>query len=558
MGYQVLRTLRVKNFAIIDDINFEFQNGFAVFTGETGAGKSILVDAIGLTIGGRASTDAVRDGSEETVVETIFEGIKDPVLIGKMKGYGICTEGDEILIRRNINRNGKSRIYINGVLSTLSMLEDICSGLVDIHGQHEHQNLLKKEMHLEYLDAFGRLSDLKNRVRESYQYLNQIKNRLNKMEEDSRERKEKAELCRYQLTEIKGAGLKLGEERELALERDILSNNRRLSMLSDEAYCLMYENDSTILSGLGKIEEILNEISRIDHRMGEVAELVRSSTINLREASEGVRRFRDNIRHDPERLEKIEERLYLIERLKKKYGHSVEEIIDYQLRMEKELQDMEYSDQDIKALREEIERVSKEIEMDANELSRLREDAARELEKEVMDELSLLQMENTRFVVNINRGTLSQNGFDSVEFLIANMNEEPRPLAKVASGGELSRLMLAIKCRLSAADSVGTMIFDEVDAGIGGRVAEEVGRRLKYLSKDHQVCCVTHLAQIAAMADTHYCVEKIISGARVIVRVRKLDEKGRIEEISRMLGGKETTRTAVKYAEEILFRGHHT
>lgn len=551
----MLRTLRVKDFAIIDELNLEFQNGFTVFTGETGAGKSILVDAIGLITGGRASTDAVRDGSDEAVVEAIFEDIKDPVLIEKMKGYGICTNSDEILIRRNINRNGKSRIYINGVLSTLSMLEDICSGLVDIHGQHEHQHLLKREMHLEYLDAFGRLSGLKNRVRESYQYLNQIKNRLNKMEEDLREKREKTELYRYQLTEIKGAGLKVGEDGELPLERDILSNSKRLSMLSEDAYCLLYENDTSILSGLGKIEEILKEISRIDPEMSETAEMVRSSTINIREASEGVRRFRDNIRYDPERLEKIEERLYLIERLKKKYGHSVEEIIDYQSRIEKELQDMEYSDQDIKALREEIDRVSKEIEAEAIELSKLRKDASREIEKEVMCELSLLQMENTRFVVSIDRGTLSQNGFDSVEFLIANMNEEPRPLARVASGGELSRLMLAIKCRLSSVDSIETMIFDEVDTGIGGRVAEEVGRRLKYLSKDHQVCCVTHLAQIAALADTHYCIEKIISGDRVIARVRKLDEKGRIEEISRMLGGKETTRTAIKYAEEMIKSG---
>lgn len=547
--------LRVKDFAIIDLVNLEFHNGFTVFTGETGAGKSILVDAIGLLIGGRASIDIVRDGSDEANLEAIFEGVKDADLLEKMSSYGIHTEGDEVLIRRNISKNGKNRVYINGVLSTLSMLEDICSGLVDIHGQHEHQILLKKEMHLEYLDALGRFPDIKNRVRERYQYLNQMKDRLNKMEEDVREKRDKEELFRYQLTEIKSAGLKVGEDKELTMERDILSNSKRLSALSDEVYRLLYEDDGAILSGLSKIEENLDEISKIDAKMGDVAEMVSSSKVNLREASERIRRFRDNIRYDPERLEKIEERLYLIERLKKKYGQSVEDIIACQSRIEKELEGLEYSDRDIKALGEEIERALKEIDLDAGELSRLREDRSRELEKEVMDELSRLQMGNTKFVVSINRGPLSLNGFDSVEFMIANMNEEPRSLARVASGGELSRLMLAIKCCLSPADSVKTLIFDEVDAGIGGGVAEEVGKRLKYLSRDHQVCCVTHLPQIAAMADTHYCVEKIVSDNRVVTRVRKLDGQGRVEEISRMLGGKDTTKTALKYAEEMIKSG---
>lgn len=548
----MLRTLRVKDFAIIDEASLEFSKGFIVFTGETGGGKSILVDAIGLITGGRASADVVRDGSDEAVVEAIFEDIKDAGLTEKMHRYGIDTEGNDLFIRRNIARNGKSRVYINGVLSTLSMLEDICSGLIDIHGQHEHQNLLRKEMHLEYLDSFGRLSGLKIRVKEKYQYLNQIKDRLNKAEGEAKEKKDREELFRYQLAEIKGAVLKMGEDRELALERDILGNSKRLSALSDEAHDLLYGNERSIVSELKKIEENLNEIVKIDPGMGDVLDLVKSSGINLREASEMLRRFRDNVRYDPERLDKIEERLYLIERLKKKYGQSIEEIMAYQSRIEKQLQEMESSEEDIKTLREEIERVSKGLYIDAGELSKLREDAARELAKEVMHEISLLQMKDTRFVVNSDRSPLSHNGFDSVEFLIANINEEPKPLVRVASGGELSRIMLAIKCRLTSVDSVETMIFDEVDTGIGGRVAEEVGRRLKFLSEGHQVCCVTHLPQIAAMADTHYCVEKTISGDRVVIRAEKLDERGRIEEIGRMLGGKETTKTARKYAEEMI------
>ncbi len=551
----MLRGLRVKDFAIINEMNLEFREGFTVFTGETGAGKSILVDAIGLIIGGRAATDVVRDGSDEAVIEAIFEDIKDDGLLEKIGRYGIDPGGDEVLIRRNISANGKNRIYINGTLSTLSMLEDICSGFVDIHGQHEHQNLLKKEMHIGYLDAYGRLSNLKNRVREKYHYLHQLRGRLNRLEEDSKAKRDKEELSRYQLTEIKGAGLKAGEDRELALEREIMSHSKRLSALSDEAYCLIYGNDGAILSELSKLEGNLTEISEIDPKMNDTAELVSSSKVNLREASDRIRRFRDEIRYDPARLEEIEERLHLIEKLKKKYGPTIEDILACQLKVEKELADREHSDQDIKALQKEIDRILTEIETEASELSKLRENASGELEREVMQELSLLQMENTKFVVSIDRVPLSQNGFDSVEFLIANVNEEPRALARVASGGELSRLMLAIKSRLSSVDSVGTMIFDEVDAGIGGRVAEEVGRRLKSLARDHQVCCVTHLPQIAAMADTHYCVEKILVDKRVATRIKRLDDQGRVEEISRMLGGKDKTKTALKYAEEMVRLG---
>jgi len=551
----VLKALRIKDFAIIDEMSLEFEKGFTVFTGETGAGKSILVDAIGIMIGGRAAAEVVRYGSDEAVVEAIFEEVTDAGLFEKMTQYGIPADGNEILIRRNISKGGKNRIYINGALATLSMLEEICSGLVDIHGQHDQQNLLKKERHVEYLDAFRGLSGHRDRVRERYRYLNQLKARLDELELGVRGRKEKEELFRYQLAEIRGAGLKPDEDKELTREREILGNAQRLSALSNEAYSLLYEDDRAILSGLGRIEEALAEISKIDDRMGESLELVRSSKAALRETAESVRRFRDEVRHDPERLEKIEERLYLIERLKKKYGPSVEEILAYQSKIEKELAGLEYSDQDIKALRGEIEEVSEKTTQEAAELSKLREKSSKALEREIAQELTLLQMENMKFSVGIERVPLSQNGVDSVEFLIANVGEEPRPLAKIASGGELSRLMLAIKSRLSAVDSVQTLIFDEVDTGIGGRVAEEVGRRLKQLAGDHQVCCVTHLPQIAAMAGAHYSVEKVMTDNRVTTNIKRLDGQGRIEEVGRMLGGKDKTKGALRYAEEMLRAG---
>lgn len=550
----MLRGLRVKDFAIIDEANVDFGNGFTVFTGETGAGKSILIDAISLITGGRASSDVVRDGSEEAVIEAIFDDINPPYVAEKMTRYGISTEGEEILIRRNISKSGKSRVYINGVLSTLLMLDDVCNGLVDIHGQHEHQSLLKKDLHIEYIDAFGKLLKPKTGVSKKYQYLLHIKNNLKKLEEDIRRKREKEDLIRFQLTEIKSAGLKAGEDLELSREKNILLNSKKLSLLSEEAYHLLYDNDGSVLSLLNRVEDNINEIAGIDSGMGVTKDIVTTSRINLKEVSELIRGFREDLIFDPERLEKIEERLYLIERSKKKYGPSIEDVLALQERLESELDAIEASDQNLNLLTNEIESVTKELELEAFELSILRKAAIMELEKEVMRELSQLHMGGMKFVVNIEKVPVSSNGIDSVEFLIGNMNEEPKPLVRVVSGGELSRLMLALKCCLSSIDNVHTLIFDEIDTGIGGRVAEEVGSRLKYLSGEHQVCCVTHLPQIAAKADTHYCVEKVLVDNRVVTRIKRLNEQERIHEIGRMLGGTDKTNTALKYAEEMIKR----
>lgn len=556
----MLRCLRVKDFAIIDEAGIDFTDGFTVFTGETGAGKSILIDAISLITGGRASSDDVRDGKEEAVIEAVFDlDMKHapafPAFRDKMDKYGIPEDSDEILIRRNISRNGKSRVYINGVLSTLLILDDISNSLVDIHGQHEHQSLLKKELHLEFLDLFGKLSVPKQIVRERYQHLFHIRKKLEKLEDDIRHKREKEELTRFQYSEINNAGLRIDEDAELAREKNILINSKRLSTLSDESYQLLYENDESVLSLLNKVENNINEIAGIDQSASDAKDLVSSSRINLKETAEFIRTFRENLVYDPGRLEMIEERIYLIERLKKKYGASIEDIIAFQDKLHHELELLDSSDNELDLLKDEIEQVSKDVEEKADELSVLRREAKDLLESVVMKELSQLQMGRTKFVVNIIRTPLSYDGFDSVEFLIANFNEEPKPLVKVISGGELSRLMLALKSCLSSIDTVHTLLFDEVDTGIGGRAAEEVARKLKFLSKDHQVCCVTHLPQIAAMADTHYSVEKVLENKRVVTRVKRLNEEERIAEIGRMLGGTGDTSTALRYAEELINRG---
>lgn len=550
----MLRALRIKDLAIIDELDLEFTMGFTVFSGETGAGKSIIVDALDLITGGRGSSDIVRDGCDETVIEGIFDSINKDLHKEKLRKYGIDDNGNELLVKRSISRSGRNRLFINGSLSTLSVLNDVCSELIDIHGQHEHQTLLRKESHSGYLDAFGKLTDLRMRVADRYAVLNDLQKHLNKLTEEINLKKEREELIRFQLSEIKGASLKPGEDVELEGEQVILSNSQNLSSLSHDAYGILYENDDSAITLMRKAENLLSEIAGIDPCMNEAADMVSSSKVNIKEAADIIRRFMDKIRHDPERLERVNERIYFIDRLKKKYVRTIEDILLLQETLEKDLTSIGSLDHDVTVLMREIEKVHNEVRTLADELSELRRSAAVRFESDVMSELSNLSMDKIKFVVKFEPVPLSQDGVDAVEFLIANMNEEPKQLTKVASGGELSRILLAIKSRLNSTDSVPTLIFDEVDAGIGGRVAEEVGRRLKSLSKDNQLFCVTHLPQIAAMADNNYHVEKVFTGDRVVTRVRRLDRMERIYEISRMLGGSDQNETAFKYAEEMLDR----
>lgn len=550
----MLRALRIKDLAIIDELNLEFTEGFAVFSGETGAGKSIIVDALDLITGGRGSQDIVRDGCEETVIEGIFDSVNKDLHKEKLRRYGIDDSCNELLVKRSISRSGRNRLFINGSLSTLSVLNDICSELIDIHGQHEHQTLLRKESHCGYLDAFGKLTELRGRVADRYMVLDELQSRLKQLSEEICLKKEKEDLLRFQLSEINGASLKSGEDIELEGERVILSNSQNLSALSHDAYGILYGNDESVITLLSKAEDLLSEITGIDPGMNEAADMVSTSKVNLKEASDIIRKFMDRIRHDPERLERVNERIYFLDRLKKKYVRTIEDILILQEILEKDLTSIGSLDHDVSDLKAEIEKIIKEVRMLADELSESRRKAAVRFEREVMSELSNLSMDKIKFVVSFEAVPLSQNGVEAVEFLIANMNEEPKQLTRVASGGELSRILLAIKSRLNSMDSVPTLIFDEVDAGIGGRVAEEVGRRLKSLSHDNQLFCVTHLPQIAAMADTHYHVEKVVTGDRVVTRVRQLGREERIEEISRMLGGSDKTKTAFRYAEEMLDR----
>lgn len=565
----MLQELRIQNLAIIDKLEIGFTEGFNVLTGETGAGKSIIIDALELVLGGRASSELIRTGVDEAVVEAAFDIGDNKKLLDLIDSLGIgIAKGDNLIIKRIISRTGKNRIHINNSLTNLSTLTTIGDELIDIHGQHEHQSLLKTDKHIDMLDAFGNTVDgggilkLRKEVGACYSNLKALEVRLSELENKERDRARQEEFLRYQIREIEEASLKPKEDEGLSAEKAVASNAERLSTLSNNAYGRLYEGDSPVLSELTKILASLNDINKIDSRMDEPLRLCQSAINQLNEVAKSMRDYAQRIEFDPERLTGIEDRLDLINRLKKKYGITIDEILLYLEKAKGELQTIEGLEEEMDGLKAEIEKVKKDVSHLSMELSKKREKAARDIEKKVEAELSELNMKKTRFVARmwkeagndtIDGFALTARGIDRVEFLIApNVGEEPKPLTKIVSGGELSRIMLALKAILAEADDVPTLVFDEVDAGIGGGVAEVVGERLKTIAKGHQVFCITHLPQIAGYAESHYFVEKAIKADRTLTKAARLNESDRVKEIARMLGGKQVTETTLKHAEEML------
>lgn len=564
----MLKELHIKNFAIIDTLRVEFAPGLNVFTGETGAGKSIVVDALNLVLGGRASAELIRTGCEEAVVEAAFDlkGTSAQQAAALLSEQGIeMSPGEDLIVRRVVSSSGKNKVYINGSLSTLAALSGLGEGLADIHGQHEHQSLLSLERQREMLDSFGSLSMLRDAVAEKFRRLQDIRKELAALEAGERDRAQREDLLRYQKNEIEAAQLKPGEDVDLANEQKVLANSEKLAGLSRAADDALYSSDEAVLSGLKKAMASLREIAAIDNRLAPALELCEAGRAQIEEAAHEVAAYADRVEFDPDRLEQIGDRLDLFQKLKKKYGSTIEEIIEFGNTASAELERMEHSSEEIARLQREVEDSRAGLTTKAQELTKKRTTAARELEQKVEAELAHLGMKKTEFSVKITSDAgedtldnrkVGPSGADRIEFLIApNPGEDPKPLAKTASGGELSRIMLALKTVLVAGDSIPTLVFDEVDAGIGGAVAEEVGRKLKRVAAKRQVFCITHLAQIASMAGSHYGVSKSVKKDRTSTEVRLLDEKERVDEISRMLGGKTITEATVRHAEEMITRG---
>jgi DNA repair protein RecN (Recombination protein N) len=554
----MLTELRISNFAVIDRLGLNFSSGFHVLTGETGAGKSILVDAIALLIGGRGSVDQIRSDADEAVLEASFSIPAEGPIADRFRTLDLLKPGaTELIIRRILSRTGRHRIYVNAVLTPLHALEHLAGTLVDIHGQHEQQSLLSSQAQMNAVDAFGHLNGLRQEYAEQYARWHARRRELEEAERLAVDQAAREELLHFQYRELEGADLRPGEEEMLAAERDRLAHARRLAELQHEAYELLYDSDTSILGRLGIVADRLRDFEKIDPQTREWMELSHGATAHLQELAQQLRSYRERLDEDPDRLGHIEERLDRLQRLRKKYGGTIDSLLSRARDLKRQIDDLAAAETRTADLRLAVEQNWRRVQELAQRLSDRRRTVAREMEAQVEAELAALRMDHTQFRITVRMGTeeveLGPTGRDHIEYLLsANQGEPLQPLARVGSGGELSRVMLAIKTVLAETDRVPVLVFDEVDAGIGGAVAAVMGRRLRALSGYHQVFCLTHLPQIASQAMAHFRVHKALVKKRTVTRVIHLDSDGRRDEIARMLGGLAITKAVRDTAAEMI------
>lgn len=562
----MLKSLRITNYALVDRLEVEFRPGLSVITGATGAGKSIIVGATSLILGERASTEAVRSGCDSAGVEAVFETPNDRTLKELAVKAGVQVE-DVLLIRREVYGKGQSKCFVNDKQVTLGSLKSIGDRLADLHGQHEHQALLNVDRHVEYLDHYGNLQDDLSRLAETYRLLKSKQRELDEIEASKRMDEERRQLYRFQIQEIERARLAPGEEEQLAEEQKVLENTETLHQLSSGAYDQLHETEMSILERLGTLSRDFKKGAGIDSRLKEPAEAFESGLIGLQEVARFLEDYRSRLQFDPERLETIRERLNLLNTLKRKYDKDIREILAYKEQITRQLDKIENKDQIIGGLQEEIGSASETLREQCISLSEKRKSKAAQLRKRIQDALSGLSMDKTQFQIRITRREdenglatmdgkrylVDERGMDQVEFFVSpNPGEELKPLAKIASGGEISRIMLALKSILARTDRVDTMIFDEIDVGIGGEVASAVGKSLKALASSHQVIVITHLQQIASHADDHFQVFKESIKGRTVTRIKKLSKDERVKEMARMMSGEKVTQLALKQAREMI------
>ena len=561
----MLLRLHIENLALIDKTEIEFGLGLNVLTGETGAGKSIMIDSITAIIGGRLSRDLIRTGAEKAIVEGLFL-INAEEKIKQLEEYGIAVEEDKsILIVREFFQNGKNICRVNGRMVTVTTLKQLGQLLIDIHGQHDNQSLLETQSHIAFLDSFiGQdIEKLKIPYIDKLNKLNALKNELTELAGSPEERARKLDLLEFQTNEISSARLKPNEENELEQKRLTVGNSEKILNSLSKSYELISGETSnlSIVSSINSAIKEIGLISFIDEKYENTVNMLEEVNIQLQEISSDVRAWRDEVEFNPQLLDDIDERLDLIARLKRKYGKDIESVLAYYDKVRNELEELRNSEGRIIQINNDIKAFATEMLDICREMSSVRRKHADVLSNKIEIELDNLEMKNTRFIVNIVFNNevencaayrFTHNGLDKVEFLISpNIGEEPKPLAKIASGGEMSRIMLAIKTILAAVDKKPTLIFDEIDTGISGKTAQAVAEKLSYISFGHQVICVTHLAQIAAMADLHFNIEKITSGMKTSTNVTLVTGKGHVNEIARILGGKSITDTTIRHAEEI-------
>ena len=548
----MLTDLIIKNVAIINTLQITFKAGLTVLTGETGAGKSIIIDAVGLIMGNRASSDLIRSGEEEATVEALFDIAALPEIRQQLAEAGFDVT-DELLIKRSLSRAGRNRIFINGGMATLALLTDIAPRLINIYGQHDSQTLLKAENHLRLLDAYAGLGELRQKFATLFSRLLSVRATIAGLEDAEREAERRLDLLSYQSEEIAKAALKAGEEEQLGEQRKLLANAEKLGGISSEAFDRLYGGDGALLGQLKRISGSIAELSAIDHSLQDTAASLEGAYLQLEDAAITLRDYASRIETDPAALQQVDDRLDQIGTMKKKYAPTVEEILAYKNGIDAELEQLHGREQSRHTLETERNNLEILLKQAGEELTAARTEAATKLKHALEGEAHQLAMKGA--VIEPTLEPLPEprsSGCEKVEFLFSpNPGEIPRPLGRIASGGELSRLMLAIKQVLPEGD-VPTLVFDEVDTGIGGATSELVGRKLKNVATRQQVLCITHLPQVAVFADQQLRVEKLVEGGRTSTRIIELDLNERTSEVARMLAGATITESALKHAAEML------
>ncbi len=575
----MIQELDIRNYALIDRVKIDFSKGLNILTGETGAGKSIIIGAVGLILGERTSSDVIRTGADSAVVRATIDISSNPHVSSILSKTDLQNEDDKnlLILSREITQNGRSRCWINDRTATTNVLREIGDYLIDIHGQHEHQTLFRKEKHLEFLDDFGDLRQYRRKIAELYDLLQKQQMEYEQLLHDRDEKLRQKELLEFQLKELEDAKLTEGEEEKLLRERQLLNSAEQIFELSNNIYERLYGSEKPsfmpVLDILKSIRSDFIKLQQIDPKLAEIQSRFENTIYELEDIARYVLDYHDNVEFNPRRLSEIESRLDLLYRLKRKYlKDSVGGLIAYKKKVKQDLEDISFSSTKIDNLKKDIQETRNTACKIALEISKQRRYHAERLKKLIEKELSDLGMEKTIFEVQITQNELrsadgifieydgkkyqlNADGIDQAEFLISpNVGEELKPLTKIASGGEISRIMLALKAVLATGTSISpdTMIFDEIDTGIGGRIAEIVGKKLKELSKSRQVICITHLPQIASLADSHCRVQKRTIGERTVIEVQKLNDDEVVSEVARMLAGEKITDVTIAHAQEMI------
>ena len=554
----MLRFLHIRNIAVIEDLEVEFGPGLNVITGETGSGKSIVIDAVGLLAGARASAELIRTGEAKATVEGHFEVPAGSPVWGILREQGLdgIDPADGLLIRRELSASGSGRCAVGGQLVTSAFLRRLGENLVEIHGQHDTRLLLQPRYHLDLLDALHGQGGLVREVAELSRRIGAAREERERLVREEQTRLQRLDLLNFQVADIEAAGLRDREEEKLHEERQILSNAEKLYQAANDGYAALYENEGAVLGELGKLAQRLEEAAAIDPRLARPAEALQACRFQIEDAAFTLRDYAGAIEYDERRLDEIENRLLSLDRLKRKYGASVDQVLEYLRQIRAERDQLLKSDERKASLEKDLAALAGEYRRKAEELSAKRREAAAAVEKGMVRHLGELAMTGTRFRVDLrpaNGGdACPPAGLDAAEFLASpNVGEDLRPLQKIASGGELSRMTLALKLILKS-EPDATLIFDEIDAGIGGGTAEVVGQKLRRAAAANQTFCVTHVPQIAALADHHYRVEKKVAKGRTATRIQRLDDEPRVEELARMLGGVKLTDITRRHARELL------